>query len=120
MGKKMINSNKLELIPEKFSYIIIIPLGNGEYLLEDQLRKKQFRINKTAYDICVKIDGINTLGDISSQICREYNIPIEQAQNDVINLYNFLKKNKLVLTKNNFLYKYIKFYYFITGISEGE
>jgi hypothetical protein len=113
------SSNNLKDIPEELSCISIKPAESG-YSLEDQLRLKRFHLNEIAHDICTRIDGVSTLEDISSQIAQEYDIPVEQAQKDVVEFYLFLKKNKLVLTKNTLYYKYIKLYYLLLGIGGGE
>lgn len=112
--------DKLKIIPEKLSAISLISQDADKYILTDLLRRKAFYLNKVAYSICTKINGNNTLEDIGRQISEEYKIPPEEAIKDVVEFYNFLKKEKLILIKNGFYYRYIKFYYRLLRIPNAE
>lgn len=111
--------DKLKIIPEKLSLISFYSTGTDSYVLDDFLRRRSFYLNKTAYSICSKIDGNNTLEEIGRQIAEENGISPKEGIRDVIDFYKFLKKEGLVLVKNSFQYKYIRFYYSLLRISEG-
>jgi len=114
------NRKKLKIIPEELSNISFTPGDSGKYVLHDRLRKGSYILNETAYNICMKIDGEKRLQDIAYEIADKYNVSsLNEIEKDIIDLYHFLKKNKLVIPKNSLGYKLIKLYYFLLGINSG-
>lgn len=99
----------MEIIIEELSHIEL-QVNNDEYVLWDMLNDQKYKINKTAYEICLAIDGKSTLKDITSIIADKYNIAFDEAKIDVYNLIVFLNKRKLILCVGTVKYRLIKVY----------
>lgn len=73
--------------------IIIVPLFTGTADLEDEL----FTMNKTGKAIWKKIDGKNTLKDVSNDLALEFSIPSSKIINDIIGLVKELYERKFLV-----------------------
>lgn len=100
----------MNIIIEELSHIEFESHEEDTYTLWDKIRDGKYKINKTAYEICLEIDGIKSLKEITEVIANSYEIDYKHIVDDVYELYSFLKKNKLIICKNTIAYRFYKLY----------
>lgn len=67
-------------------------VGGYEHVLE---------LSDTATFIWRKVDGVRTVGEISQLVAREYEIPAEVAQADVLALFSELEQGEVLTIKGS-------------------
>ncbi|MBU1344823.1 MAG: PqqD family protein [Proteobacteria bacterium] len=72
--------------------LLIVPLVSGIGDLDSEM----FSLNKTAALVWERLDGITCLGDLIQDISKEFEIPYNTIQADVVDLVENLLKKGLV------------------------
>jgi coenzyme PQQ synthesis protein D (PqqD) len=74
--------------------LIIVPLVAGMGDLEDEI----FTLNDTGKAIWNKLDGKNSLAEISQSLAEEFDTPLEKVQEDVVGFMNEIFTRNMVKT----------------------
>lgn len=75
--------------------IIIIPLTAGIGDMEDEL----YTLNETGKVIWNRLDGVATLAEIAGELAKEYKIPLDEIERDVLGLVKELVQRKIAIEK---------------------
>jgi hypothetical protein len=72
--------------------IIIVPVASGTGDLEDEL----YTLTDTSKDIWEHLDGNHSLAEVAAQLSEDFQVPIEEIEEDVAGLLWELLQRKLV------------------------
>jgi hypothetical protein len=75
--------------------LIIVPLTAGIGDMQDEL----YSLNDTGKDIWDRLDGIHTLGEIASELAREYTAPVTDIERDITGLVAELTRRRMLMAK---------------------
>lgn len=107
-----------KIVIEELSHISINETEAG-IELQDELRDKGYLINKVMQHMCRLINGKRTLLEIAHDMSQSYQMEQSLIEQDIYDIYKFMKRNKLIITKNSLYYKYMKIYYKVSMIKMG-
>lgn len=74
---------------------------DGEAILLDPKEGCSYNLNNVGTLVWKMLDGRHTTGDIVTAICTFYEVEYEQANQDVEQLLDDMRKNNLVVTSTN-------------------
>jgi hypothetical protein len=103
------------IVVEKLSCISFEVEKNSQFIF-DEITYKRFSINQTAYKICLLFDGKRSLREITELVADDYDVGTSVVEADIVQFFNFLNMNRLILYKPSIKYYFYKLYKTIAHI----